>query len=103
MLLRVATAGPCALMQVTWPPHTTRRRRLFYFILTGALLIITAAAALGVFFVVQPLTRRIGRLRSAASAVGSAEGYSPGADTAKDELGELSSSLDIAHARIRSD
>jgi signal transduction histidine kinase len=103
MLLRVAPEGPCALMQVTWPPHTTRRRRFFYFVLTGALLIITAAAALGVFFVVQPLTRRIGRLRSAASAVGSAVGYTPGADTAKDELGELSSSLDVAHARIRSD
>jgi signal transduction histidine kinase len=103
MLLRVAPAGPCALMQVTWPPHTSRRRRFFYFILTGALLVITAAAALGVLFVLQPLTRRIGKLRSAAGAVGSSTGYVSARDAAQDELGELSTSLDVAHDRIRSD
>jgi signal transduction histidine kinase len=103
MLLRIAPDGPCALMQVTWPPRTSRRQRLFYFVLTGALLVTAAAAALGVFFVVQPLTRRIGKLRSAASGLGAATGYVPADDSAKDELGELSVSLDAAHARIRSD
>ena len=103
LLIRAAPGGPCSLVQVTWPPHTFRRRRPFYFLLGGALGVIAAAAALGVFLVVQPLTRRIARLRQAASAVGSQDAFVSAADPASDELGELSSSLDRAHERIRAD
>jgi signal transduction histidine kinase len=108
LLIRTAPSGPCSLVQVTWPPNTFRRRRPFYFLLGGALGVIAAAAALGVFFVVQPLTRRIARLRQAAGAVGSQavgsqDAYVSAADPASDELGELSSSLDRAHERIRAD
>jgi signal transduction histidine kinase len=103
MLVRAAESGPCALVQVTWPPHTSGRRRFFYFMLTGSLVVIAAAAALGVFVVVQPLTRRIAKLRRAAGAVGSPEGYLSAHDPAPDELGDLSSGLDRAHARIRAD
>jgi signal transduction histidine kinase len=103
MLVRAADSGPCALVQVTWPPHTSGRRRFFYFMLTGSLVVIAAAAALGVFVVVQPLTGRIDKLRRAAGAVGSPEGYVSAHDPASDELGDLSKSLDRAHARIRAD
>jgi signal transduction histidine kinase len=103
LLLRVAPRGPCSLIQVTWPPNTFRRRRPFYLLLIGALGVIAAAAALGVFFVVQPLTRRIAKVRHAASAVGSQDAYISAADPSSDELGELSSSLDRAHERIRAD
>jgi signal transduction histidine kinase len=72
-------------------------------LLTAAVGVIAAAAALGVFFVVQPLTRRIAKLRAAAGAVGSQDAYVSPGDPGSDELGELSSSLDRAHERIRAD
>jgi signal transduction histidine kinase len=103
MLLRAAPVGPCSIVQVTWAPRGGPRRRFVYLMLTGTLVVIAAAAALGVFFVVQPLTKRIAKLRTAAGAIGSHEGYSTSTDPATDELGELSSSLDRAHARIRAD
>jgi signal transduction histidine kinase len=101
MLVRVAESGPCALVQVTWPPHTSRQRRLFYFLLSGS--VVALAAAPGVFVAVQPMTGRIGRLRRAAGAVGSPEGYVSAQDAGSDELSDLSTSLDRAHARIRAD
>jgi signal transduction histidine kinase len=102
-LLRGAPSGPCSLIQATWPPPPFRRRRPFYFFVTAAVLVIAAAAAFGVFFVVQPLTRRIAKLRAAASVVGSHDAYVSPGDPASDEIGELSSSLDRAHERIRAD
>ncbi|HMI89014.1 MAG TPA: HAMP domain-containing protein [Polyangiaceae bacterium] len=103
MLVRAADSGACALVQVTWPPHTSARRRYFYFMLIGSLVVIALAAALGVVVVVQPLTRRIDKLRRAAGAVGSPDGYVSARDPASDEIGDLSASLDRAHARIRAD
>jgi signal transduction histidine kinase len=103
LLIRVSPGGPCSLVQATWPPRLLRRRRLFYLMLIGGLAVVAAAAALGVFFVVQPLTRRIARLRAAAGAVGSQGEYVSASDPASDELGELSTSLDRAHQRIRAD
>ena len=103
MLVRATDSGPCALVQVTWPPHTSGRRRFFYLMLTGSLVVVAAAAALGGFVVVQPLTRRIEKLRRAAGAVGSQEGYASAQDPASDEIGDLSTNLDRAHARIRAD
>src|SRR5262249_36187805 len=103
MVLRSAPSGPCSIVQVTWAPRSGPRRRFVYLMLTGTLVVIAAAAALGVFFVVQPLTQRIAKLRTAAGAIGAQEGYATATDPATDELGELSSSLDRAHARIRAD
>lgn len=103
MVLRTAQSGPCSLIQATWSPHSPSRRSVLYLLLLRALLVMALAAALGGAAVVVPLTRRIERLRGAASQVGSATGYTPGGDSKKDELGELSTILDDAHARIRSD
>jgi signal transduction histidine kinase len=103
MLVRAADSGPCALVQVTWPPHRMARRRYFYLMLTGSLVVMAVAAALGMFVVVQPLTRRIDKLRRAAGAVGSPDGYVSARDPASDEIGDLSASLDRAHARICAD
>jgi signal transduction histidine kinase len=102
MLVRAADSGPCALVQVTWPPHTSARRR-FFFLLIGSHVVIAVAAAPGVFVVVQPLARRIDKLTRAACAVGSPEGYVSARDPASDEIGDLSTSLDRAHTRIRAD
>jgi signal transduction histidine kinase len=71
--------------------------------LVAAPIVIAAAALLGILLVVQPLTRRIARLRAAAGAVGSSDEYVSPDDSGSDELGELSYSLDRAHARIRAD
>jgi signal transduction histidine kinase len=103
LLLRVAPSGPCSLIQATWAPPPFRRRRPFYFFLIAAVVVIASAAAFGVIFVVQPLTKRIAKLRAAAGAVGSHDAYVSPGDPASDELGELSSSLDRAHERIRAD
>ncbi|HEX7669358.1 MAG TPA: HAMP domain-containing sensor histidine kinase [Polyangiaceae bacterium] len=103
MVLRTAQSGPCSLIQATWATHSPSRRSVLYLLLLRALLVMALAAALGGAAVVVPLTRRIERLRGAASQVGSAVGYAPGGDVKKDELGELSAILDDAHARIRSD
>jgi signal transduction histidine kinase len=103
MLVRAADSGPCALVQVTWPPHRMARRRYFYLMLTGSLVVTALAAALGMFVVVQPLTRRVEKLRRAAGAVGSPDEYVSERDPAPDEIGDLSASLDRAHARIRAD
>jgi signal transduction histidine kinase len=103
MLVRAAESGPCALVQVTWPPHTSARRSYFYLMLAGSVVVIAVAAALGVFVVVQPLVRRIDKLTRAAGAVGSPRGYVSTQDPASDEIGDLSASLDRAHARIRAD
>jgi signal transduction histidine kinase len=102
MLIRIAPSGPCSILQVTWPRRAWPRR-VIYLMLAGTLVVIAMAAGLGVFFVVQPLTKRIARLRTAAGAIGAHEGYSLSTDPGTDELGELSSSLDRAHARIRAD
>jgi signal transduction histidine kinase len=102
MVLRVAPSGPCSIVQATWPRRAWPRR-VVYLMLTGTLVVIALAAALGVFFVVQPLTARIAKLRNAAGAIGAQKGYSPATDPGTDELGELSASLDRAHARIRAD
>jgi signal transduction histidine kinase len=61
------------------------------------------AAAVGGIAVARPLTRRIARLGRAAERVGDATDYASAAQPPVDELGELSASLDRAHARIRAD
>jgi signal transduction histidine kinase len=103
MLVRAADSGPCGLVQVTWPPHTSARRRYFYLMLTGSLVVLAVAAAFSVFVVVQPLAKRLDKLTRAAGAVGSPEGYVSARDPASDDIGDLSASLDRAHARIRAD
>jgi signal transduction histidine kinase len=103
VLLRGGASGPCSLIQATWPPHSATHRRQLYFLVVGALLVMAIAAALGGMAIVGPLTRRIERLRAAAGKVGSPDGYTPVSDDAKDELGELSDILDVAHSRIRAD
>ena len=103
MLLEGSAAGPCSLVQVTWPPNPWRGRRFSYFLLAGAVIVMTLAAALGFVAVVRPVTRRIARLRGAAGRVGTPEGYASAGDAGPDEIGELSAILDQAHARIRAD
>jgi signal transduction histidine kinase len=101
MLVQGTAAGPCSLVQVTWPAHG--RRHSSYLLLGGAVIVMTLAAALGFIAVVRPVTRRIERLRNAAGHVGAQSGYISASDSHKDELGELSVILDQAHARIRAD
>jgi signal transduction histidine kinase len=97
-VMRSAPRGPCAIVQATWTPRLPASY-VFAAALPGALI----AAALGFFFVVRPLTTRIARLRGAAERVGEPSTYTPAERDARDELGEVSASLDKAHARIVGD
>jgi signal transduction histidine kinase len=97
-VMRSAPRGACAIVQATWTPRLPAGY-VFASAVPGALI----AAALGFFFVVRPLTTRIARLRGAAERVGDTTAYAPAERDAHDELGEVSASLDKAHARIVGD
>jgi signal transduction histidine kinase len=97
-VMRSSARGPCAIVQTTWTPRLPAP-----YVVGAALPGALAAAALGFFFVVRPLTTRIARLRGAAERVGDAAAYVPAERDARDELGEVSASLDKAHARIVGD
>ena len=100
---RAPDPGPCSLVVASWNARVSFVDALQLF-LAAALLAGTVAAALGIVAVVRPLTVRIARLKRAAERVGQGAGYEPAeASPADDDLGELSASLDRAHARIRED
>ncbi len=101
-VLRIASSGPCGVVQVVARPRALRSRVVYVF-LAGMIGVVSLAAALGFAFVVRPLTLRIERIRRAAERVGDAEGYASASPGGGDELGQLSKSLDRAHARIRED
>jgi signal transduction histidine kinase len=97
-VMRSGARGPCAIVQTTWTPRLPAP-----YVVVAALPGTLAAAALGFFFVVRPLTTRIARLRGAAEQVGHTGVYASAERDAHDELGEVSASLDKAHARIVGD
>ncbi len=102
-IYRSASAGPCSVVVVSW----TRRLSLVdasQALFAGAVLAAVLAAALGFLAIARPLALRVARLRRAAERVGESSGYAPAEVSAPDDdLGELSTILDRAHARIRSD
>ena len=106
LVFRGAASGPCALVRATWGAPRGVGDRLLFVLVTSTLLVSSVAAALAFLAVVRPLTRRIERLRFAAERVGDAASYAPAErddDPERDALGDLSSSLDRAHDRIRKD
>lgn len=102
-LRRLAPAGPCALAQLRWRTDRPERQTLLAVILGFAVLSVAAAVVLASFFAVRPLTQRLQRLRGAAQQVGRQAGYASAGDPEADDLGQLSTLLDEAHARIASD
>jgi signal transduction histidine kinase len=102
-IYRSPRGGACGIVVTTWTARVSMRNALEV-LLSMAVLAAALAAAFGVVAVVRPLTLRIDRLKRAAEHVGDPEGYVVAESRpADDELGELSSSLDRAHARIRDD
>lgn len=100
---RTPQGGACGLVVTTWTARVSFRDAAEV-LFAMAVLAAALAAALGVVVVVRPLAVRIDRLKRAAGRVGEASGYGSAEDPARgDELGELSASLDHAHARIRED
>ncbi len=101
MLLRVAEAGPCSLIQYRWP-IPAERQTLSRWLFLGAVLTSSIAAALSTFVVVRPLLRRLRELHRAAGGLGSGS-YASARDELPDEMGELSRILDATHERVLSD
>jgi signal transduction histidine kinase len=92
----------CGLIVVSW---TARVHALdaTLGLLCGGLFVASLAAVLGIGAVVRPLATRIGRLKRAAESVGDAGRYASSEPGSDDDLGDLSASLDRAHARICDD
>lgn len=97
--LRVAEAGPCAIVTVRFEPPVHFEERGLVGLLggVGAALLVVVGVAIAI--VLQPLLERIHRIRNAAAAVGT-DAFQPGADALPDDLGEISRVLDASHARI---
>jgi signal transduction histidine kinase len=102
MVLRGAASGPCAIVQATWP-HQPIENAAIRSVTVGALAVVAIAAALAFVLVVMPLLSRIERLRIAAERVGDPARYQAAGKRSRDELGQLWTALDRAHARIRED
>lgn len=102
LVVRTAESGPCSVVQTTWRPAFSTWELVGLRggggLATGAL-----AALLGTALAIVPLARRIKRLRQAAAVVGEPDGYASAERPGGDDLGQLSMSLDRAHARIRAD
>ncbi|MFY0568780.1 hypothetical protein ACN28E_33845 [Archangium lansingense] len=101
MLIRVADAGPCSLLEYRWPISSARASNSRWLFL-AAVLITTAMAALSTFVVIHPLLQRLRRLHRSAGGLGSG-GFVSAVDAGPDELGELSRVLDATHERVLAD
>lgn len=102
-LRRVASQGPCSLLQLRW--NVSRQDRNWTWLLIFGLpaLSVALAVALASFLAVRPLLLRLERLRRATQQIGLASGYASAADPEIDDVGQLSLLLDQAHARIAAD
>jgi signal transduction histidine kinase len=113
MVVRVADAGPCALVLATWPTRlfTVRLARgLGASVFASALL----SALLGLWFVARPLGRRVARLEARADALGRSPAQGATIEAASggvaarvsgggDELDVVEVALDRASTRIHDD
>lgn len=100
LVQRVAQAGPCAIFVAKWsrPPaaNSSAVLRLGLSLIVAGL----GAFALGLIFVVRPLTSRIQDLKDAAARVGGGSSYTVLERDALDELDEVRQVLDRAHSGI---
>ncbi|PTL84251.1 HAMP domain-containing sensor histidine kinase [Vitiosangium sp. GDMCC 1.1324] len=101
MLIRVADAGPCSVLEYRWPVSSERISHGRWLFLV-AVLITAAVAALSTFVVIHPLLQRLRGLHRAAGGLGS-DGFTSARDVEPDELGELSRVLDATHERVLAD
>lgn len=101
LLMRVAEAGPCSLLEYRWPPLVSRMSEARWLML-AAFTFTAFLAAASTISVITPLLKRLRRLHGAASGLGSAA-YVSTRDAAHDELADLSRVLDAAQARVQSD
>lgn len=97
---RVTPSGPCAVIVSHWTGRFATASALRLLFTTTALTVL-AGAAVGLLFVVWPLSRRTQRLREAAAALGSTAGPLP--EVGGDELDLALARLTEADARIRRD
>ncbi len=97
---RVTPSGPCAVVVSHWTGRFATASALRLLLTTTALTVL-AGAAVGLVFVVWPLSRRTRRLRAAAAALGSTVGPLP--EVGGDELDLALARLGEADARIRRD
>ncbi len=97
---RVAASGPCAVIVSHWTGRFATASAVRLLLSTTALTVL-AGAAVGLVFVVWPLSRRTRRLREAAAALGSTAGPLP--EVGGDELDLALAHLSGADARIRRD
>jgi signal transduction histidine kinase len=96
---RMAAAGPCAILRVQFRAPAGLRTAIQGSIVVGAGLALVQVVGLAIFFVLQPLLRRIERLRVAATGVGSAE-FAPALDDVGDALTAISTVLEVSNTRI---
>jgi signal transduction histidine kinase len=100
MLMRLAPAGACSLVELRWKLPVSARLHTLGVAIALACLSAALTALLSALRVVRPLISRVQRLNAAASRIGQGPGYASAADPISDELGTLSSVLDGADERI---
>lgn len=103
LLVQVAPAGPCSLIQLHWKAQRFAQLPLALWLLGVTCLAIVLTTGLGVALVVRPLLERIGRLHQVARVIGQPALAWEVKDPTPDALGELSTHMWVAHQRIRSD
>jgi len=100
--LRGADSGPCSAFRATLEGPPALRRIALRSIATAVGLVTLAAGIFVLLIIVAPFRRRIARLRESAASVG-ADAYRNEERDARDELGDVARSIDVAHHRIRED
>lgn len=99
-LSQVADSGPCSLLQMRWQLSRKARNAAWVALLIVPTLCMALGFVLTSLLAVRPLSLRLARLRRATQQVGIDSGYASAADPELDDVGQLSSLLDQAHARI---
>src|SRR5262249_27398707 len=99
-LRQVADSGPCSLLQLRWHVSRKLRNDIWLLIFGLPMFSVGLGVVLTSFLAVRPLSLRLARLRRATQQVGLDSGYASAADPELDDVGQLSSLLDQAHARI---
>lgn len=100
VLKRLPGNQTCQSFLVVFSENNQMRRQvqgmLFALSCTSTVLVVLVTW----FLVIRPIVRRLSALRNHASKVGEDSVYKKGLDSAGDDIGQISESLDIAHERM---